>query len=194
MMRFEGRIKTIVGFIVVIAIFAGGIFLWTGPLGELLLRFRQSPHPELLNNPPGKLAVLYPGSGTLFPPEITAPTVFWRDSTSAKKWLILVETIEGAKLASAISQKPGWRPDGRLWEKMKQTGLGRDVRVSVYGIKGISVFSGSRTVIRTSRDSVSASIFYRAVPLPFDFAQKNLDSIRWHLGDISSPNPPPTRL
>jgi tetratricopeptide (TPR) repeat protein len=197
-MAFSIRNKTVknfIGFVIVILIFNAGILLWTGPLGELLLRFRLSPHPELLKQPPGRLSVLYPRPGTLFPPEIASPTVFWTDSSSsARKWLVLVETEDDEKLASAVSRKPEWRPSERLWTKMKRVGFGRAVRISVYGIRGFTVLSGSRTFVRTSPDSVSGCIFYRAVPLPFDYALQHLDSIRWHLGNISSPNPPPALL
>ncbi|MDQ1265591.1 MAG: hypothetical protein QG635_742, partial [Bacteroidota bacterium] len=43
----------------------------------------------------------------------------------------------------------------------------------------------SKIRILTSKDSVIAPIFYREVPLPFSFTLRNLDKVRWRLGDIS---------
>jgi len=195
-MVFEDkRIKTLLGFMIVAVFFVGGIFLWTGPLGELFLKNRLGPRPELFKQPPGKLAILYPKPGTLFPPEIAAPTVFWKDSIlDARKWLILVESSDNRKLAASVSSSPHWRPAERQWAGIKKAGLTQELRISVFGIRGLTVFSGSSTVVRTSPDSVDGCIFFRAVPLPFDYALRHLDSIRWHLGDIGSPSPPPALL
>jgi tetratricopeptide (TPR) repeat protein len=195
-MVFEDkRIKTLLGFMIVAAVFVGGILLWTGPLGELFLQNRMGPRPELFRQPPGKLAILYPKPSTLFPPEIAAPTIFWKDSTlSSRKWLILVESPDNRKLTSAVSSSPRWRPAERQWAEIKKAGLTQELRISVFGIRGLSVFSGSSTTVRTSPDSTGGSIFFRAVPLPFDYALKHLDSIRWHLGDIGSTAPPPALL
>jgi tetratricopeptide (TPR) repeat protein len=191
----DKRIKTLLGFIIIVIFFAGGILLWTGPLGELFLKNRTGPRPELFKQPPGKLTILYPKPGTLFPPEIAAPTVYWKDSTSnAARWLILVESADNRKLAAKVSKVQHWRPAERLWAEIKKAGLTQDIRISVFGIRGFAIYSGSSTVIRTSPDSVAGCIFFRAVPLPFDYALKHLDSIRWHLGDIRSPSPPPALL
>jgi len=191
----DKRIKTLLGFFIIVIFFAGGILMWTGPLGELFLKNRMGPRPELLKQPPGRLVILYPKPGTLFPPEIAVPTFFWRDSTSqARRWLILVESADNRKIAAQVSGVRQWRPAERLWSKIRKTGLDQDIRISVFGIRGFAIFSGASTVIRTSPDSVDGCIFFRAVPLPFDYALKHLDSIRWHLGDIRSQSPPPALL
>ena len=44
--------------------------------------------------------------------------------------------------------------------------------------------------IKTSSDKVGAPIFFRSVTLPFEFAVKNMDTIKWCLGDVSSDKPP----
>ncbi len=49
-------------------------------------------------------------------------------------------------------------------------------------------------MISTSIDSVGAPIFYRDVPLPFDFARERMELIQWRLGDISKSERPPVVL
>jgi tetratricopeptide (TPR) repeat protein/Tol biopolymer transport system component len=66
------------------------------------------------------------------------------------------------------------------------------MRITVLGIRGNDpdkVLSSDQTTIRTSQDKVDASIFSRDVPLPFEFAYKNLQTIRWRLGDVVSEGP-----
>ncbi len=50
-------------------------------------------------------------------------------------------------------------------------------------------FTSGRASISISRDSVGASVFYRAVPLPFGYAVKNVHEIEWYTGNISGGKP-----
>src|SRR5664279_2496136 len=50
---------------------------------------RSSAGDQSAANPPAKIVVDYPLSGSVFPPEITPPTFLWHDpSDSAKRWVI----------------------------------------------------------------------------------------------------------
>ncbi|MBN1998782.1 tetratricopeptide repeat protein [candidate division KSB1 bacterium] len=142
----------------------------------------------------GTLEITYPRPGTLFPPEIVAPTIVWSDfSTTADTWLIAAGGQDSADVF-AVTKQNSWRPDSSLWEFLKQEGSTKDIFVSVIGFQKNTIVSGAQTVFRTSKDSVNAAIFYRAVPLPFSFALENLDKIRWHLGEISSYRTAPALL
>ncbi|MDZ7261139.1 MAG: hypothetical protein ONB05_03355, partial [candidate division KSB1 bacterium] len=144
---------------------------------------------------PGNLVIIYPQKGTLFPPEIAAPTIIWRDqSSNVKNWFISVTVNGENELLSAFTEQNQWKPDLIQWEKIKRQGLEHDVHITVLGYKGRRIVSGANTIIRTSGDSVKAAIFYRAVPLPFKYALEHLEQIRWHLGDISSTQPSPALL
>ncbi|MBN2201112.1 tetratricopeptide repeat protein [bacterium] len=191
----DKRIKNIAGLAVIVLFFAVGVKLWTGPLGELFLKNGMGPRPELFQNPPAGLTIRYPWDGTLFPPAFPAPTFVWHDSTDrAGKWLVVAESENGRKLYSSLTSKTSWRPSEKVWGKLRNAGLSAEIRVSVYGVRGVSILSGSRTAFRTSPDSVTGSIFYRAVPVPFSYALAHLDSIRWHLGDVASAEPAPALL
>ena len=90
-----------------------------------------------------------------------------------------------------------WQPEPELWEAIKRASAGRAARVTIVGFgrdEPARPLSRGVVSIRTSADPVGAPIFYRDVPLPFIHALRNLRSIRWRLGDVASPEPPPALL
>lgn len=144
-------------------------------------------------SPPEGLAIEYPRTGTLFPPEIVAPTFRWQDKTDrADAWLVVAEAENEEKIVSPVLSQQDWRPSQEHWAAIKNLSLEKDMRVTVLGIREDdpdNILAQDHVSIRTSRDEVAASIFYRDVPLPFEFAYKNLDTIRWRLGDVASEGP-----
>jgi len=145
------------------------------------------------NRPTEGLAIEYPRTGTLFPPEIIAPTFLWKDKTgNADSWLVVAEIENEPKIVSPVVTRQEWRPSHEQWAVMKRLSLGKDMRITVLGIRGNdpdNIVVQDHVSIGISRDEVGASIFYRDVPLPFEFAYKNLDTIRWRLGDVASEGP-----
>jgi tetratricopeptide (TPR) repeat protein len=86
-----------------------------------------------------------------------------------------------------------WMPSPQVWEQIKSLPKGRTVTVTIAGFHSArpgEPLSRGRVKFSISPDPVSAPIFYRDVPLPFRHVLKNIDSIRWHLGDVSSDRPP----
>jgi tetratricopeptide (TPR) repeat protein len=139
------------------------------------------------------LNIEYPAQGTMFPPEIIAPTFLWADKTGqADVWLVVAEVADSRELVSPVVEEQEWKPTQEQWSTMKTLSLEEDMRITVLGVRGNdpdTIVSSGETTIRTSRDEVGASIFYRDVPLPFEFAYKNLHTIRWRLGDVASEGP-----
>jgi len=96
-----------------------------------------------------------------------------------------------------------WTPKREIWETIKKRSLEKNAKVTIQGV-GKSFFgklisryntlSKSSIMISTSVDSVGAPIFYRDVPLPFDFARERMELIQWRLGDISKNERPPIVL
>ena len=141
---------------------------------------------------PGNLVITYPRTGTLFPPEIASPTFLWKDNErKVEKWLVTIN-IKGKdeQLVCEFTEQQQWKPDSVQWANIKRFSLDKEAQVTVLGLKRSEILSGSSIVIRTCRDSVGASIFYRDVPLPFEFANKNMNKIRWRLGSIATDKPP----
>jgi tetratricopeptide (TPR) repeat protein len=151
-----------------------------------------------------KLSIIYPYDRSLFPPEI-APTEFsWSDGASgAEAWRIRFDFEDGGKSLTAWSDSIAWVPDPKLWETVKKRTTGKKATVTVQGMQSNFItkllslsrpLSAGKVVISTSPDSAGAPIFYRDVPLPFNFAKEKMELIQWRLGDISKSERPPIVL
>jgi Flp pilus assembly protein TadD len=134
------------------------------------------------------IAIDYPAEGTIFPPEITAPTFLWHDR-GRSPWRIEVAFGDGAEpfrttsrggappageidpRAVAATNRPpepgpvekgahAWKPGDAAWAEIKRRSAGRTAVVSIAGAGGTA-----RVRISTSKDPVGAPIFYRDVPL-----------------------------
>jgi tetratricopeptide (TPR) repeat protein len=141
------------------------------------------------------LSIVYPFDNTLFPADITAPTLIWYDSTQSDAWKVTVESQDMNYVMEIDVDLPQWTPERMLWETIKKN---TSEKTAVATIRGYDVFPLGLRRIRskgqfnfaTSRDSVKAPIFFRAVTLPFEFAVHNMETIEWCIGDISTPEPP----
>ncbi len=143
-----------------------------------------------------RLQITYPMEGTLFPPESVAPTFVWEDKTgSAGRWDVVVRDDTGGEVLRASVDAPHWRPSEENWEQIKQRSLERDAEVIVEGVSQVKrVSSSARVHIRTSKDKVGDSLFYREVPLPFLTAVQDPSRIRWRFGTIDEQAGPPIVL
>ena len=132
----------------------------------------------------------YPLNGTVFPPEFPAPSVLWNDEAQqSQKWFLHVEVDHRGTLFSGILSQQQWKPDESLWKTIRENSVEKPAVITVLGInpdKRGEVFSKGQIKLITSRDSVGAPVFFRAVPLPFSYATSHLDSIKYMLGDVSS--------
>jgi len=141
------------------------------------------------------ITVDYPADGSLFPPDIVAPTFLWRDAINgAETWQIEVvftdgsapitatskgerlrigeidprcvaETNELPKLTPQQAAARTWTPLPAVWEAIKRHSSEHDATVTITGIQGGRPVSAGRVTIKTSKDPVGAPIFYRDVPL-----------------------------
>ncbi len=145
------------------------------------------------------LSIVYPFDGSLFPPEIIAPEVWWDDAHSgANRWRVRIDFGDAGDPIEMVVDSTSWIPDRQLWEVIKRRSSETNAQVTVTGLRSVlglrRRISSDSVVFATSTDSVGAPIYYRDVPLPFRFALRNVPMIRWRLGDISSYDPPPTVL
>jgi WD40 repeat protein len=136
----------------------------------------------------------YPHPGTLFPPDIAAPTFKWEDTRpAADRWHITVRFQNTADVLRFTSDKKKWAPSKDAWERMKLGSVGKPATVEIRGVNGgrpKKILSGGQVTFETSPDSVIAPIFYREVNLPFMEAVKDPTNIRWRFGAISSEEQP----
>jgi Flp pilus assembly protein TadD len=145
-----------------------------------------------------RLRITYPLDGTLFPPDIVAPTFVWEDNTAnTDRWEIVVRDDAGGELLKASVDAPRWRPSEESWKEIKRASAERDAEVTVSGfsrVKPGTALSSSRLHIRTSKDEVGDALFYREVPLPFLTAVQDPSRIRWRYGTIDMESGPPIVL
>jgi len=140
-----------------------------------------------------KITIDYPLNGSVFPPDITAPTFLWHDlSQAATGWVIDVsfggheppmrveapgknmqigeldpDAGPGPELTPEQAATHSWQPDAATWATMKKLSVNAPATIAISGITGDAhkpVSAGSVT-ISTSTDPVAAPIFYRNVPL-----------------------------
>jgi Flp pilus assembly protein TadD len=144
-----------------------------------------------------RLRITYPLEGTLFPPESVAPTFVWEDETGhVARWDVVVRDAAGIDILRESVDTPRWRPSEERWRQLKERSSERDADVLVAGVDattGVTVSSAS-VHIRTSKDAVSDSLFYREVPLPFLKAVQDPSRIRWRFGTIDAQSGPPIVL
>ncbi len=178
---------------IAVVLIAVAAFLFTSrcdraPSTESILALAGSSKPE------GALSITYPQDGTLFPPEIVAPTVLWTDkSETADRWLVLVRTPAGDEVLRFSTQTTHWRPPEEDWERIKRESRDADAEIVVAGFDHeapAKILSAAGVHIRTSKDQVGDSIFYREVPLPFLTAVQDPSRIRWRFGSIDSQTAP----
>ncbi len=148
------------------------------------------------SEPSGRLEIAYPLDGTLFPPEIVAPTFVWSDETGGvDRWTVLLRFDSPDDLLRYPSAEPRWRPTEADWAEIKRRSQERDAEVAIVGVGHDGEAASSASVrIRTSTDPVGDSIFYREVPLPFIEAVQDPSRIRWRFGAIDSETAPPIVL
>ena len=146
---------------------------------------------------PAPLHITYPWPGTLFPPESVAPTFLWEGGPGTTgRWDVVVRDAAGGEVLRDTVSMPKWRPSESDWKQVKQRSLERDVEVSVTASAGEAGASAASTSlrVRTSKDPVGDSLFYREVPLPFLTAVQDPSRIRWRYGTIDAEAGPPIVL
>ncbi|MCU0916815.1 MAG: tetratricopeptide repeat protein, partial [Planctomycetes bacterium] len=180
-------------------------------LGALLLRGTGVDPGQVLESlaqtpPPGQLVIEYPREGTLFPPDLSAPAVRWKDEdVRASQWLVSIEFADDQGRVCCFVPQAEWRPQPRIWDQIKSRSREKLAVVTVLGVRTkdrsswwrrgpAEVLSVGRVTIRTSSDPVEAPLFYREVNLPFADAVKDPSTIRWRFGAVSATHPPPVVL
>lgn len=135
----------------------------------------------------------YPKDNTIFPPEIPAPEFIWKDTLPGQaKYYISVSTDGGEKFSAQTDNLLKWRPDPVVWEKIKTASKENKAFFSVVGEHSGTFgkkYSSGKIGFTFSPDSVGAQVFYRAVPLPFSHALKNIHEIEWYMGHVYDEKP-----
>ena len=114
---------------------------------------------------PAAITVDYPEDGSVFPPEITAPTFIWHDaSAAAALWRIEVKSSDGSaaidvqsrgerlsigeidrrcvaatnelpRLSTQLASARSWTPDAPTWAAIKERSAGRLATITITGFR-----------------------------------------------------------
>lgn len=137
-----------------------------------------------------KLRIGNPFEDALFPPEFPAPTFDWwspKPDRNISYDVKLYTENKKLSLTKTISAQK-WAPDETDWEKIKAASEGGTITFSVK--RSGTDEKESSTYFRISSDSVGAPVLFRQMPIPFLFAEKNLDSMNFVLIDFGSKKSP----
>ncbi|MFK8032177.1 MAG: tetratricopeptide repeat protein [Gammaproteobacteria bacterium] len=143
----------------------------------------------------GTIEIDYPLDETLFPSDIVAPTVVWKDKTAGvENWRVVLRFADNDVMRFE-APAPSWRPSEENWSQIKLRSLESDAELAVVGSNSNGQTVSAESIrFRTSSDAVGDSIFYREVPLPFITAVQDPSRIRWRYGSVDSVEQPPVVL
>ncbi|MFC1744654.1 tetratricopeptide repeat protein [Candidatus Riflebacteria bacterium] len=146
-----------------------------------------------------ELEILYPGDGSVFPPEFIPPTIRWEDNRSIlNAWKIKFSFQDSKGDLSFKSSTTNWSPSPANWEKIKSRSLEKKTSITIEGYKKgdeARIYTKGIISISISKDEVGAPIFYREVNIPFiEAVQDPAKYIRWRFGTIDSLKGPPVVL
>jgi hypothetical protein len=91
----------------------------------------------------GGLAIDYPQTGTIFPPEFPAPEFLWNDSLNkSMRWHVRFSTGKGKDLYRQVVEASSWRPDSMIWNEIKTASKTDTVFLTIIGER--SGFTGTK--------------------------------------------------
>jgi len=128
-----------------------------------------------------ELVLHAPLDESLFPADFAAPRIAWQP-VDAQQYAVAISDSNDI-LFSMFLQDTTCLVEEQAWQQMLSM-PNTSFRLSVLALKR-GVVAGKHIQFSISPDSVAAPIFYRSVPLPFEYALRHLDEIEWRLGSVS---------
>jgi tetratricopeptide (TPR) repeat protein len=171
-----------------------------GMLWGVLEHFNNQPEEPVEGSSSAEgLVIEYPLEGSVFPPEIPAPTFRWTDSNFVvEQWRIKIMLADDGPPLEFVSDETTWTPSEEDWTIIKERSVDREAKFTIRGVKRSrpeGTLSSNTVSISTSSDEVGAPIFYREVNLPFGEAVLDPAAhIRWRFGTVDSTERPPIVL
>jgi hypothetical protein len=135
------------------------------------------------------LIIIYPFNNTLFPPEFPVPAFEWKtDMQYNGIWTVELITYNKKFIIKEKTDQLKWSPRQTAWDSLKLLSCNKNIKFIVY--QEDKKRSGRNIRLKISNDTVGAPVLYRQMPIPFVFAEKNLDSMNYMLINFGSNNPP----
>ncbi len=137
-----------------------------------------------------QLRISNPFEDALYPPEFPAPVFEWwslKNERSASYDIALF--TENGKLSYRVTvNQPSWSPGESAWDSLQAAAMDEKVLFTVK--RSGSDEKEAKVAFSFCRDSVGAPVLFRQMPIPFMFAEKNLDSMNFVLIDFGSREKP----
>ncbi len=150
--------------------------------GSTLLWDKQRSFQNIMVADDENFAIIYPFQNSVFPADITPASFIWKQARKkGEKWHISFN-VAGFSYKTTTTENR-FVPGTELWEKLKKESNNQSIYFSVRNKK-----TGKSIGFSFSKDPVGSPIFYRAIPLPFSYANKYKGKIKWYLGDLSGKN------
>ena len=136
------------------------------------------------------LIISNPYEDALFPPEFPAPAFEWwsRKQERNVSYDVTLYTDNNKLACHTTVNKPAWTPSESSWDSIKVLSENKKIHFTVK--RSGSDEKVSRVSFSVSRDSVGAPVLFRQMPIPFLFAEKNLDSMNFVLINFGSKQKP----
>lgn len=131
-----------------------------------------------------------PFENALFPPEFPAPAFDWWSQKQERNvsYYVTLSTANKKLSYSATVNQQSWTPRESAWDSIKIYSEGGDILFTVK--RSGSDEKASKRSFSISNDSVGAPVLYRQMPIPFLFAERNLDSMNFVLINFGSRQKP----
>ncbi len=162
------------------------------PLSSMLLLCLVFLNLSCTNNLKDKIIrFTFPLENALFPKDFTAPTFYWEDKDPSSRSFEIAVDLEGKKnfYTTSVSDK-NWKPSPEVWNSIKSNSGFNDIVLTIRrNVSGELSKEYGQLKIKISEDEVGAPILYRQIPLPFSFAEQNIDKTSYSVIDVTSPEP-----
>ncbi len=134
-----------------------------------------------------RVTITYPLNKAVFPADIASPTFKWT-SLDTMDWKISIKDGDKTIYSTDTIKGTRWKPDKKTWDQLKTDHWNKKLTVLLEPLSQSKKFFDqiSRISFFISSDSVNAPILYREIPLPFSFAEKNMQLTSYTLYNVAS--------
>ncbi|MFZ7128041.1 MAG: TolB family protein [Desulfobacterales bacterium] len=142
-------------------------------------------------HPPAGMVVTEPPDGAVYPADLAAPLFQWNGPEDGR-WLIeLSPPSRQGPLHLAAFNNP-WVPSREDWERIKGLAPGQPLEMSITHLIGDQAATRGKVSFIVSREPLDARVIYQEIPVPFRFAERNVDRFRWRSFSPNAQTPPRT--
>ncbi|UZP66047.1 hypothetical protein N1030_10475 [Desulfovibrio mangrovi] len=144
------------------------------------------------NNAGGRIRLLEPLQGTVFPKDLASPLFWWSVASDKPNAWLLTVSVGDSPVLSLVTSNERWIPESHHWSMIREqaqavSGGSFSVALSaVGGWDGRTIEQEVSARFSFSEDPVGASVFFLRKPVPFAVGQAHPENTQWLLADVAS--------